>query len=123
MTDPDPALLYFRYIVEPTVAEFMADKADRRRGVLAALALASMTEHFFLARPALLGSDRKALDTFKEKIRQPPTGNGAVGLIADVANATKHVVRVPRGASVRPGFEDVRVANIGAVGIMRVGGQ
>ena len=36
-------------------------------------------------------------------------------------NATKHVVRVPRGADVRPGFEDVRVANTGAVGIMRIG--
>ncbi len=48
-------------------------------------------------------------------------------MIADVANATKHVVRVPRGASVRPGFEDVRVEEMGRVGFLRadrpIGGE
>ena len=109
----DDALLFFREMVEPTVAEFMANRADRRRGCLACLVLASMTEHFFHARPVLNALSRAS---FKTTIRNE---NWAVGAIADVANATKHVV----GAKERGkwSYNDLQAMEIGQCGVLRCG--
>ncbi len=107
----DDALLFFRDVVEPTVAEFMADRADKRRGCLACLALTSMTEHFFYAR---VGSSKKACGAFKSSVRGE---NWAVGAIADVANATKHVLRHEK----KWGYDDVSTHRLNVFGIMRAG--
>ena len=109
----DDALLFFREIVEPTVAEFMATRSDKRRGCLACLALASLTEHFFHARPDLVvvGSAE-----FKARIRKE---NWAVGAIADVANATRHVLGDKRRG--KWGYGDVSTHQLNACGIMRAG--
>jgi len=47
----DDAMIFFREVVEPTVAEFVERPDDRRRGCLACLCLASMADHYFHARP------------------------------------------------------------------------
>jgi hypothetical protein len=46
----DNATAFFRDVVEPTVAEFMHDRSNKRLGCLACLAVASMTEHYFYGR-------------------------------------------------------------------------
>ena len=109
----DDALLFFREMVEPTVTEFMADRADKRRGCLACLALAGMAEHFFHARPDLSAIGRAS---FKARLRSE---NWAVGAIADVANATKHVV----GAKDRGkwGYNDLQSMEMGQCGVLRCG--
>ena len=109
----DDALMFFRDMVEPTVAEFMANRADKRRGCLACLVLASMTEHFFHARPELCAVGRAA---FKARVRSE---NWAVGAIADVANATKHVA----GATDRGkwGYSDLQAMEMGQCGVLRCG--
>lgn len=109
----DDALQFFREVVEPTVAEFMADRANKRLGCLACLALASMTEHYAHAR---LGGTEQACETFKRASRKE---NKAVGWIADVANATRHVARsVKHGAM---GFRDIQAMEMGQCGVMRCG--
>jgi len=109
----DDALLFFREVVEPTVAEFMTDRANKRRGCLACLALASMTEHYFHARPELASIGKAE---FKAKVRNE---NWAVGAIADVANATKHVLGdMQRG---KWGYDDVNTHQLSAFGILRAG--
>ena len=117
MTEPtlpeDDAMLFFREVVEPTVDEFMVDRASKRRGCLACLALASMAEHYFHARPNLpLGK----LAEFKPAIR---TENKAVSWIADVANATRHVHR--RDKPSRIGYGDMQPLETGQVGVLRAG--
>lgn len=113
----DTALAYFREIVEPTVAEFMRDPSDKRRGCLAALAVASMTEHFFHARPDIAAAGTN-LATFKGHIRNHTRGgNAAVGWVADVANATKHVHS--RGS--RPGYNQINTMQMNQAGVMRAG--
>lgn len=117
----DPALLYFREIVEPTVAEFMENRADKRRGCLACLALASMTEHYFRARPEHTAAGQRACDAlsaFKGKVRAE---NKALGWIADVANATKHVVRYGKPDALKIGYGDVRTEEMGRAGVLRAG--
>lgn len=103
----DPALLFLQEMVEPTVLEFLAAPDDKRRGCLACLVLSSMTEHYFHARPALAGA---GLAAFKAAIRKD---NQAVGWIADVANATKHVRRHGRQGTSRLGYGDVRSEEMG----------
>ena len=93
----DPALAFFREVVEPTVMEFLADPADKRRGCLACLAVAGMTEHYFHARPALAAGGEAALKKLKGALRDE---NKILGWIADVANATKHVERGRHGKRV-----------------------
>ena len=72
-----------------------------------------MTEHFFHARLNLIATDRAS---FKASIRRE---NWAVGAIADVANATKHVV----GAKDRGkwGYNDLQAMEMGQCGILRCG--
>lgn len=109
----DDALLFFREIVEPTVAEFMDALSDKRRGCLACLAVASLTEHFFHARPDLAALGRA---TFKANIRKE---NWAVGAVADLANATKHVLG-GEGRS-KWGYDDISTHQLNDCGILRAG--
>ena len=117
MSEPNPsetdALRFFREIVEPTVAEFMADPSDKRRGCLACLVLASLTEHYTHTFADASEQDRP--DT-KRSLRQ---GNKAVDWIAQVANATRHVKpdRKPKGI----GFSDIQAMDMGQCGVMRCG--
>jgi hypothetical protein len=109
----DDALLFFREVVEPTVAEFMGDRANKRRACLACLAVASMTEHYFYARPELAPL---RTHEFKAKVRSE---NWAVGAVADIANATKHVVGDEgRG---KWGYDDLNTYQLNRFGIMRAG--
>lgn len=112
---PDDALAFFREVVEPTAAEFLALPDDKRRGVLAALAVAAMTEHYFHACPDLARDGDAALANLKGALRRE---NAAIGWIADVANATKHV---HRHRPDRLGYSDVSVVRTGVMGTMRVG--
>jgi hypothetical protein len=72
-----------------------------------------MTEHFFHARPELYAVSRAA---FKARVRSE---NWAVGAIADVANATKHVA----GATDRGkwGYSDLQAMETGQCGVLRCG--
>jgi hypothetical protein len=108
----DGALQFFREVVEPTVAEFMADRADKRRGCLACLALASMTEHYTHAR---LGGGEHA-KAFKSATRAE---NKAVGWISDVANATRHVIRSTKFEAI--GYGDIETLEMGQCGVLRCG--
>lgn len=111
------ALAFFREVVEPTVAEFLADPADKRRGCLACLVLASMTEHHFHAQPDLAAGGEGALKKLKGDLRRE---NAALGWIADVANATKHVLR-PASRGNRVGYRDVEVIATNECGVARIG--
>lgn len=95
----DRAWEWFKEIVEPTVAEFLEQPDSKRKGCLAILAVASMTEHYFHARLADLVPNeskderKKRLGRFKAEVRDYKQGTGVfpIGLVADLANATKHV--------------------------------
>lgn len=109
-----PDLQFFNEMVEPTVAEFMADKSDLRRGLLACLMVAAMTEHHFYAHPEIEGS----IGAYKGAVRDFQSGgNFAVGLIAEVANGTKHVT----GWRGRLGYDDAQVHQLNTAGLMRAG--
>ncbi len=108
----DEGLTFFRDMVEPTVAEFLARPDDRRRGCLACLCLASMADHYFHARPAFRDGCGDA-DAFRRKIAG---ASWAVGQVIGIANATKHVVRRPG----RVGYEDIAERQI-AFGNLRCG--
>ncbi len=86
-------------MVRPTVAEFLSDRANKRRGCLASLALASMSDHYFHTPGAAVGEHRDA-DSYRRSLA---TENPAVGTVIGIANATKHV---PRKLG-RLGFGDV----------------
>lgn len=109
----DRATQFFREFVEHTVADFMAKRADKRLGCLACLALASLTEHYIHAR---LGGSEDARKAFKLSVRQE---NKAVGWIADVANATRHVVRPSKFDAI--GYRDIQSMEMGRCGILRCG--
>ena len=118
MTDEtDPALEWLREIVEPTVADFQNARDNKRLGCLAAIAVATMTEHYFRARPQLGTSDAHK-SKFKSEIRDPKNGSGnaCIGILADIANATKHV-RPKNGY----GHEEMRPYRLNSFGIMRAG--
>ena len=108
LSEVDLAPDYFCEIVEPTVAEFLDDRSSKRRGCLAALAIASMTVDYYHAHPT--GS----VSSFKGMLRAE---NAAVGFIADIANATKHVERT----KTRLGYEDVQTLQLGTFGTRRAG--
>lgn len=109
----DNAVRFLLEIVEPTVAEFMTDKADKRRACLACLALASLTEHYLYAR---FGGKKDAATKCKTDFYNE---NNAVKLVADVANATRHVVRWEGTNSF--GCSAIESMEIGQCGIMRCG--
>ena len=98
-------------MVEPTVAEFMTDPSDKRRGCLACLALASMTAHYI--HEFSDGSEqarRKMTQVFRDE-------NKALGWIADVANATRHVERSSKYDAI--GFADIQTMEMGQCGVLR----
>ncbi len=115
--EADPALDWFREIVEPTVAEFQNARDNKRLGCLAAITVATMTEHYFRARPRLGMSDADK-GRFKTEIRDPEnsSGHACIGILTDIANATKHV-RPKNGY----GHEDMRPYQLNTCGIMRAG--
>lgn len=129
MTPADPALEWFRDVVEPTVAEFLATPGDKRRGCLAALAIDAMVDHFYQARPDIKDKFKK-VQAFRRSIwdkdRKGPPGlgrNATVSLLHDVANATKHVERFePQpGKAGRMGYQDIHSSPLNTFGIARFG--
>ena len=108
----DGASAFFRDIVEPTVAEFLAGAGDQRRGCLACLCLASMVDHYFHARPEF----RQGCRTVQAFSRNIASANWAVGQVIGVANATKHFARTED----RVGYEDIKTRPI-AFGNARCG--
>ncbi len=116
MSDPAPedrALWFFREIVEPTVKEALQDWDDLRRSCLAAIALASMADHYFHARP-------KPLDgcTTEDKFRAHMGSlSWDYGLVLEVANGVKHAVRRD---PIAPGMAQIQQRSLG-LGIGRVG--
>lgn len=86
---PASAVVFFTEVVEPTVLEFLNDGGSLRRGVLAALVLTHMADHLFHATPRTRPFDAE-FETFKADLAGEC---GAVGLMLEVANATKHLVR------------------------------
>ena len=109
----DDAVTFFQEMVEPTVAEFHEHPADRRRGCLACLCIASMADHYFHARPEACEGCSTA-NQFRWKISEI---NKAVGQVIGVANATKHFERQP---GTYRGYQDVSSQQI-TLGILRCG--
>jgi hypothetical protein len=62
-----PDIQFFREMVGPTVDEFMADKSNLRRGLLACLLIAAMTEHYFEAHPEIGGLKQD----YKSRLHDP----------------------------------------------------
>ena len=104
---------FFREIVEPTVGEFMVDPSDKRRGCLACLVLASLTEHYTLT---FAGASKKEREDMKLAFYNE---NKAVQWVADVANATRHVKRDPKFKKI--GFSDIQTMNMGQCDVLRCG--
>jgi hypothetical protein len=93
------AATFFAEMVLPSIAEFLKDRADKRRGCIACLVLASMSDHYFHTPGAAVAPHRDA-DSYR---RSHAAVNWSVGTIIGIANATKHVLRKPG----RVGFGDV----------------
>lgn len=129
MECPDPALEYFEEIVVPTVDEFMMDKSNKRRGVIAAMTLAAMVDHFFQARPEVKAEYKRVqhfLNSIWNKDKNGPPGPGknfTISLLHDVANATKHVQRLdPKpGKAGRMSYQDIEATQLNVCGVMRCG--
>ena len=102
---------FFREIVEPTVAEFMVDPSSKRRGCLACLVLASMTEHYIHAFSD--GTEQTRM-SMKKAFRDE---NKPFGWIADVANATRHVERSSKYDAI--GFGDIQTMEMGQCDVLR----
>jgi hypothetical protein len=111
VTPHGEAHLFFREIVTPTVAEFMADPSDKRRGCLACLVLASMTEHYI---HEFSDGSEQACKKMKQAFRDE---NKALGWITDIANATRHVKRLSKYEAI--GFGDIRTMEMGQCGVLR----
>jgi hypothetical protein len=108
----DPALGFFHDIVEPTVAEFLHQPHDTRLGLLACLTLASMSDHYFHARPRDVAPCRQP-GHFRGMLKD---AHFAFRQVADIANATKHVQPLPgRAALQHMSEQDV------TVGLLRAG--
>jgi len=125
----DPALEWFHDVVEPTVAEFLAEPSSKRRGCLAALAIAAMVDHFYQARPEIQTQYKRVQDfrnSIWDKRRGGPPGpgkNATISILHDVANATKHVRRIEPKAQEpgRMGYQDIHSLRFNVSGVMRCG--
>jgi hypothetical protein len=104
---------FFREMVDPTVAEFLADPSSKRRGCLACLVLASMTEHYIHAFSNGTEQSRRSM---KKAFRDE---NKPLGWIADVANATRHVERSSKYDAI--GFGDIQTMYMGQCGVLQCG--
>lgn len=80
---------FFNLIVKPTVAEFLANVRDIRRGRLAALVLYHMAD--YLALEGYTGQDRKVMNERLDRLREELIAKCPdFALIRDIADATKH---------------------------------
>jgi len=80
---------FFNLMVKPTVTEFINSPHDLRRGLLSALVLNHMADHF--AQENESATDRKAMDErVKSKRNEILKVCPEFQLIWDVADATKH---------------------------------
>jgi hypothetical protein len=104
MTADDRALWFFQEVVEPTVEGFLREPESMRLGCLACMALDSMVEHYFHARPIEGGASAP------ERLRAALSVNWAFKQVSAVANATKHVK--PDRRRDRIGFEAVETRRI-----------
>lgn len=109
----DSAVIFFREMVEPTVAEFRNDQLDPRRGFLACVTLSAMVEHYALSHPQASGG----LSAFKSFIKSPENGAWAAHAVHDVANAFKHKKRTQSGW----GYGDISLQLLGKFGYARFG--
>jgi hypothetical protein len=109
---PDAAAWFYIKIVQPTVAEALAQRDSIRRGVIACIALTHIADHYFHARHPLPKKDK-----FFKELRK----NGAFRLVQDVTDGTKHAKRITKDGKIeRLGFEDVTSQEIN-LGNMRSG--
>lgn len=108
----DSADDYFRIIVQPTVEEYFKDKLSIRKGLLAALVLHQMADHYALdGKNQLTTEESKSL--LKPVLEQLVADYPDYQLIHDVADATKHAkLSVKKGPSNRQitSSKDVSVA-------------
>ena len=80
---------FFKLMVEPTVAEFINSPHDLRRGLLSALVLNHMTDHF--AQENELATDRNTMNArVKSKRDEILKDCPEFQFIWDLADATKH---------------------------------
>src|SRR5258708_4523378 len=103
----DGAEWFYNMVIEPTVAEFLSGPDDIRRGILAAVVVSHMAEHYYEDRKPIAGFGSS--QAFRRALRDE---NGAYRLITDVADASKHVLPGRHRGAVRLGFEDVEAHQI-----------
>lgn len=87
---------FLQLVVEPTVKEFANAPYDIRRGLLAALVLNHMTDHF--AMENCHSANRNEMGSFLEKVKVEMRATcQEFQFIQDVADATKHAkLSVPK---------------------------
>lgn len=96
----DKAVGFYTKIVKPTIVESRQRPDDMRLAILACLVLSHMAEHYYQARiQTVVGS--VSAQAFRETLRNE---NGAFRLIADIADAAKHV---KRGRDGRLGYDNI----------------
>lgn len=108
----DQAVFFFRTMVEPTVAEFMADPADPRRGFLACIVLAAQFEH------TLAVDGPRSRNEIARMTPELKAANWPAWAMREAANAFKHVIREDPG---RWSFGDFSIHDTAQAGIFRVG--
>lgn len=80
---------FFTSTIKPTVAEFLANVWDIRRGRLAAIVLYHMAD--YLALEGYTGQDRKAMNERLDRLREELIAKCPdFALVRDIADATKH---------------------------------
>src|SRR5580704_156399 len=100
----DRALWFFHEVVEPTVEEFLREPESMRLGCLACMALDSMVDHYFHARPI------EGAAASPERLRAALSATWAFKQVSAVAKATKHVK--PDRRRDRMGFEKIETRRI-----------
>ena len=99
----DRADWFLDEVVIPTVAEFMSDGTDVRRGMLASLTVSHLAEYIYDARPELRGDARRTPNFLNCLAKRC----ASYGFVRDVADATKHS-RLGRPSAVLRDVSDVR---------------
>lgn len=92
---------FFAWTVKPTVAEFLVNPRDIRRGRLAAIVLNHMAD--YLALDGYQGHERSEMDSRVKAVREKLiAGCPDYSLIRDIADATKHAkLSVPKKGTPR----------------------
>src|SRR3546814_9547908 len=98
---------FLHLLVEPTVREFMNSPHDIRRGLLAALVLNHLTDHF--AMENCDSTDRTVMTVHLDRVRNDMRASCPdFQFIQEVDDATKHAkLSVPRSEERRVGKECV----------------